>query len=98
MCEDQEQKLWNLGLLGEDSPSVLLNTMVFLIGKNFSLRSGREHHNLKFSQLKLVPGTDREPEKLVYVSFEEKNNLGGLKHRNVRQKRIEHYANGLLCV
>ena len=24
--EDQEQKLWNLGLLGEDSPSVLLNT------------------------------------------------------------------------
>ena len=32
LCEDQEQKLWNLGLLGEDSPSVLLNTMVFLIG------------------------------------------------------------------
>ena len=26
--EDQEQKLWNLGLLGEDSPSVLPNTMV----------------------------------------------------------------------
>ena len=43
LCKDQEQKLWNLGLLGEDSPSVLLNTMVFLIGKNFSLRSGREH-------------------------------------------------------
>ena len=82
-----------LGLLGEDSPSVLLNTMVFLIGKNFSLRSGREHRNLKFSQLTLVPGTEREPEKLVYVSFEEKNNLGGLKHRNVRQKRLEHYAN-----
>ena len=73
--EDQEQKLWNLGLLGEDSHSVLLNTMVFLIGKNFSLRSGREHRNLKFSQLTLVPGTDREPEKLVYVSFGEKNNL-----------------------
>ena len=67
--------------------------MVFLIGKNFSLRSGREHRNLKFSQLTLVPGTEREPEKLVYVSFGEKNNLGGLKHRNVRQKRIEHYAN-----
>ena len=85
--EDQEQKLWNLGLLGEDSPSVLLNTMGFLIGKNFPLRSGREHRNLKFSQLTLVPGTEREPEKLVYVSFGEKNNLGGLKHRNVGQKR-----------
>ena len=64
--------------------------MVFLIGKNFSLRNGREHRNLKFSQLTLVSGTDRE---LVYLSFGEKNNLGGLKHRNVRQKRIEHYAN-----
>ena len=40
-----------------------------------------------------MPGTDREPEKLVYVSFGVKNNLGGLKHRNVRQKRIEHYTN-----
>ena len=54
---------------------------------------GNSDRNLKFSQLTLVPGTDREPEKLVYVSFGEKNNLGGLKHRNVRQKRIEHYAN-----
>ena len=58
LCEDQEQKLWNLGLLGEDSSSVLLNTMVFLVGKNFSLRSGREHRSLKLSQLTLVPGTD----------------------------------------
>ena len=67
--------------------------MVFLIGKNFSLRSGREHGKLKFSQLTLGPGRDRELEKLVYVSFGEKNNLGGLKLGNVRQKRIKHYAN-----
>ena len=67
LCKDQEQKLWNLGLLGEDSPSVLLHTMVFLIGKNFSLRSGRELCNLKFSQLTLVPGTDRDLEKLICV-------------------------------
>ena len=54
---------------------------------------GNSDRNLKFSQLTLVSGTDREPEKLVYVSFGEKNNLGGLKHRNLRQKRIKHYAN-----
>ena len=69
LCEDQEQKLWNVRLLEEDSPSVLLNTMVFLIEKkNFSLRSGRKHRNLKLSQLTLVPGTDRGPEKLVQMS------------------------------
>ena len=67
--------------------------MAFLIGKNVSLRSEREHRKLKFSQLTLVPGTDRELEKVVYVSFREKNTLGGLKHHDVRQKRIEHNAN-----
>ena len=35
------------------SPSVLLITMVFLIGKRFKLRNGREHRNLKFNQLTL---------------------------------------------
>ncbi|XP_078383318.1 zinc finger MYM-type protein 4-like [Oculina patagonica] len=91
--EEEENKLWNLGLLGDSSPKVLLDTMVFLIGKTVSLRSGKEHRNLKFSQLTLEPANAREPEKLVYVSFGEKNNLGGLKHRSFKQKRIEHYAN-----
>ena len=27
LCEDPEQKRWNFGLLGGDSPSVLLNTI-----------------------------------------------------------------------
>lgn len=48
---------------------------------------------LKFSQLTLEPANEKEPEKLIYVSFGEKNNLGGLKHRSFKQKRIEHYAN-----
>ena len=35
--EAQEDKLWNSKLLGDITASVLLNTMVFLIGKNFAL-------------------------------------------------------------
>lgn len=90
---EQEERLWNSNLLGAHSPSTLLNTMVFLIGKNFSLRSGKEHRGLKFSQLRLEPPTADEPEKLIYTSFGEKNNLGGLKHRAFKRKRVEHYAN-----
>ena len=91
--EDQEELLWNLNLLGAHSASTLLSTMVFLIGKNFSLRSGKEHRRLKFSQLTWEPSCGDEPEKLIYTSFGEKNNLGGLKNRAFKRKRIEHYAN-----
>ena len=91
--EEQEEKLWSLKVLGDHSPQVLLNTLVFLIGRNFSLRSGKEHRTLRFEQLTLVNESDKEPEKLVYKSFGEKNNQGGLKHRAVKTKRIEHYAN-----
>jgi hypothetical protein len=91
--EEQENKLWELGLLGDYSAKVLLDTMVFLIGKHFALRSGKEHRSLRFSQFALVDATTKEPEKLIYISFGEKNNPGGLKHRAVKQKRIERYAN-----
>lgn len=89
---EDENKLWDLGLLGDDSGKVLVDTMVFLIGKNFALRSGKEHRGLRFSQFTLVEANDKEPEKLIYTSFGEKNNPGGLKHRALRQKKIEHYA------
>ena len=41
----------------------------------------------------IEPACGTEPEKLVYVSFGEKNNLGGLKHRNMKRKRVGHYIN-----
>ena len=91
--EAQEDKLWNSKLLGDHTASVLLDTMVFLIGKNFALRSGREHRNLKFSQLTLESACGKEPEKLVCVSFGKKNNLGGLKHRNMKREHVEDYVN-----
>ena len=84
--EDQVKKLWNLKLLGDHSPQVLLDTMMFMIWRNFSLRSGKEHRNLQFQLLTLVEARATEPEKPLYNSFSEKSNQGDLKHLSLKPK------------
>ena len=42
LSEEDEEILWNKGLLWDHSPQSLLNTMVFMNGLYFALRSGRE--------------------------------------------------------
>ena len=46
----EENRLWVQGLLGDHSPQALLDTMIFLCGMSFALRSGQEHRSLQLSQ------------------------------------------------
>ena len=79
---EEEEILWEKGLLGEDSPKVLLDTMIYLhvCGVHFTLRRGQEHRSLQRNQLELVkPETDLSY--LIYTENISKNNSGGLSHR-----------------
>ena len=58
---------WEHGLLGSCSPQVLLDTMVFLCGMYFALRSGQEHRDLQFSQIELIEPSGNSPPYLVYT-------------------------------
>ena len=93
---DEEEILRSKGLLGEDDPRTLVNTLVYLFGKYFSLRSGEEHRELRFSQLEVIEGDLVERTRLKYTSSAEKNYAGGpggLQHRKVKAKVVEHHEN-----
>ena len=42
-----EEAMWREGALGDSTPSVLLDTLVFMFGVHFALRSGAEHRQLR---------------------------------------------------
>ena len=90
---EEEELLWEKGLLGNGSPQALLDTMVYMAGLYFSLHSGQEHRNLRLSQIRVV---DRCPESMPYLEYTEnisKNHPGELKHRKLSPQKLCHYGN-----
>ena len=52
LTDEDEEKLWQSGVLNPDTPQDLLNCVFFLNGKNFCLRGVAEHRDLKMSKPK----------------------------------------------
>ena len=44
---DEENRLWAKNILGEDSGTQLVETLVNLFGLHFALRGGKEHRRLR---------------------------------------------------
>ena len=89
-----EDYRWNLGLLGEHSPQVLFDTIVYMVGLYFALRSGNEHRRLRHnpSQLQVI----EPPDGRAYIIYREdvsKTNQGGLNSCRKKPKEVVHYAN-----
>ena len=51
---EEENSLWEQGLLGDHSPKVMVETMIHMCGLFFAMRSVSEHHQLKNSDIDVV--------------------------------------------
>ena len=91
----EEEILWSIGSLGMESPQVLLNTLVYLLGLHCALHAGKEHRSLRSipynSQFEFMKDSSGS----TYVRYTEdvglKTNKGGLKHCKVDVKSVDIY-------
>ena len=94
LTEAEENLLWSSGVLGDHSPQALVDTIFFMNGIYFALRSGQEHRKLRFDppQIELVEHAGE----WAYLQYREdisKNNPGGIKGRKLKPKVVVHHEN-----
>ncbi len=91
--EDAEEELWNRGILGGDSPTKLLNTIMYLAGVNFCARGRTEMRNITFGQVSIESEGDGTKKVRYQQVASVKNNQGGLKSRHFKPKDVSVYEN-----
>ena len=73
-----------------------MNTVLFMSGLYFALRSGDEHGRLRLRPPQITVHTDAKEDEAAYLFYIEdssKNHQGGLKQRKVVSKKVKHFAN-----
>ena len=84
---EEEELMWESKVLGDHCSQSLLNTMIYMNGLYFALRSGEEHRSLRRSSCQ-IEVVERPGERAYLVHREDiaKNHPGGLKGRKVKPK------------
>ena len=96
---DLENELWQRGVLGEESPDQLQNTVMFLLGINCTLRAGDKHYQLrknmpnKRSQLQFKMSELGDRCLVYYEDTGTKSNDSGLKQMPVDRKIVWVHPN-----
>ena len=98
VTEEDEEQLWAKRILDPETPQGLLNCVFFLNGKNFCLRGGVEHRNLKPSQLRreVVKMQGKNVVRYTYTEYVSKNRAAGLKQLKQGNKVVHQYESACI--
>ena len=72
----EEDAMWHDGILGQDNPEQLINTLMYLLGVHLSLRAIDKYKALKvgyYSQIKIKYDEEHECKFLQYTELRSKN-------------------------
>ena len=86
---EEENMLWDKGILNTVTPKGLFRAVFYYNGKNFVLRGGQEHRELQLSQIVRLT----KPNRYEYTENASKNRSGGLAQLRVVHKKVPIYAN-----
>ena len=86
ISKKDESQLWDTNVLNLSVPKGLLRAVCYYNGKNFCLRGGVEHRNLKLSQFK------RCSDHYLYTENVSKNYQGGLAELRIENKIVPIYS------
>ena len=88
---DQENTLWESEILGQDNPTKLYTTVLYVLGVNFALRGGDYYRSLRPDNFEF--GQDENGEYLLYKENVSKCHQGGISSRQITPKAVRAYAN-----
>ena len=86
-----EEKIWDTGVFGQNSSESLQYTMYFYNCKLFGLRAYDEHRDLTCEQFEI--GRDSIGKYIHFVGKATKTFKGGLADKELKTKDIKHYCN-----
>ena len=88
ISKQDENRLWESGVMGVSDPKSLQNAVFYTVGKMLCLRGGVEHRSLKLSQFQ----RKSQPDHYIYVENVSKNRNGSFKQLHVNSKTVPVYA------
>ena len=88
LTAEEEEILWNTGVLGGNNPKSLNHTVFYIISQQFGTRGWQEHHQIRIEHLRFV--CNPQSGAMKFIEWEEgltKTQQGGLVKQQRRMKQ-----------